>query len=233
MSIQKLRTGLCIYCGQKGILSRDHVPPKTLFADPRPSNLISVPSCTTCNAGASLDDEYFRLVHTLRIDIFTHPDAFRNWKSVKRSLYNPQKENFKQVFLNTLQKINIYTKEGIFISETGIYEVDIQRIKRVVERTVKGLFYHEMKTRLSDNYEVTVFSSSEMTYFPSDVHNFLESEVFPLLISIKPKVIGRNVFSYRSFFADNDTNLSVWLLIFYKTEAFLCWTLPTLPTPDA
>ena len=40
--------------------TRDHVPPEKLFTPPRPSNLITVPSCGSCNHGASDDDEVFR-----------------------------------------------------------------------------------------------------------------------------------------------------------------------------
>lgn len=229
MSKRRPRIGLCIYCGQIGILSRDHIPPKTLFAPPRPSNLISVPCCESCNGRASLDDEYFRLVLTTSIDTFPHPDAFRNWESVKRSLHNPNKVKFRNAFIASLRKVNLFSESGGFIAETGIYDVDAYRIKLVVERIVKGLIYHEKRDRLSDNYELYTYSSAEMKGFPSELMSFTLDEVFPLFRSINPKIIGRQVFFYKAIYNEVDSNQSIWLLNFYRTVVFLCWVLPKHP----
>jgi hypothetical protein len=48
----------CIYCGHI-TETRDHVPSRILLDEPYPENLPVVPSCATCNAGFSLDEEYF------------------------------------------------------------------------------------------------------------------------------------------------------------------------------
>lgn len=65
--------GACIYCGREGPLTLDHIPPRALFAEPRPADLITVPSCQPCNVGFSKDDEYLRLVLTLKHDSYPHP----------------------------------------------------------------------------------------------------------------------------------------------------------------
>jgi hypothetical protein len=51
----------CVYCGAAAN-TRDHVPPKTLLEEPRPINLRIVPSCISCNAGWSLDEEYVAVI---------------------------------------------------------------------------------------------------------------------------------------------------------------------------
>lgn len=38
--------------------SDDHVPSRVFLDEPYPENLLVVPSCTTCNTGFSLDEEY-------------------------------------------------------------------------------------------------------------------------------------------------------------------------------
>jgi hypothetical protein len=48
----------CVYCGNPATTS-DHVPPKLLLVKPYPKNMGTVPSCSTCNQGASLDEQYF------------------------------------------------------------------------------------------------------------------------------------------------------------------------------
>ena len=57
----------CYLCGKtgketpEGKLTREHVPPRNLFPEPRPSDLITVPCCGDCNHRAHEDDEYLRL----------------------------------------------------------------------------------------------------------------------------------------------------------------------------
>jgi hypothetical protein len=59
------RPKFCAYCGRRKSLTKDHIPPKSLFAV-WPHDLITVPSCQACNGGAAKDDEYFRLVTAAR-----------------------------------------------------------------------------------------------------------------------------------------------------------------------
>ncbi len=49
--------GVCAYCG--GVAdSRDHVPSKVLLDEPYPDNLPITESCSDCNQGFSLSEEY-------------------------------------------------------------------------------------------------------------------------------------------------------------------------------
>ena len=232
MSKRKPRTGFCIYCCQEGILSRDHIPPKTLFASPRPSNLITVPCCEPCNVRASLDDEYFRLVFTTQINTFPHQDACSNWESVKRSFDIPKKDAFKKSFLDSLHKMYLFSQKGEFIAETGKFNIDTHRVKRVIERIVKGLFYHENKIRLTDNYEVLILTPIDMNNLPGETINFLKADIFPLFQSVHPIILGREVFIYKVVYNEIDDNQSVWLLLFYRAVVFLVWILPKHTDPN-
>lgn len=53
---QRLISG-CVHCGRMAE-GDDHVPSRVLLDEPYPENLPVVPSCTTCNTGFSLDEEY-------------------------------------------------------------------------------------------------------------------------------------------------------------------------------
>jgi 5-methylcytosine-specific restriction endonuclease McrA len=77
---------LCIYCGAAEDLTVDHVPPKNLFPKPRPSDLITVPACRTCNKSYERDDDYFRLAMTVLGE--ANPVAGQLWreKGVSRLL---------------------------------------------------------------------------------------------------------------------------------------------------
>ena len=47
----------CIHCGSTE--TRDHCPSRILLDEPYPAHLPVVPACAKCNAGFSLDEEYF------------------------------------------------------------------------------------------------------------------------------------------------------------------------------
>ncbi|MBN1846321.1 MAG: hypothetical protein JW810_11600, partial [Sedimentisphaerales bacterium] len=72
---RKPKTGLCALCGQEGIMTREHVPPKCLFLSPRPQNTITVPLCERCNHSYHLDDEYFRILASVSLNPST-----QQWK---------------------------------------------------------------------------------------------------------------------------------------------------------
>jgi hypothetical protein len=42
-------------------MTRDHIPPKGIFPTPRSNDLITVPSCASCNRAACESDELFRV----------------------------------------------------------------------------------------------------------------------------------------------------------------------------
>jgi len=69
----------CIYCGTRKDLTSDHVPPKALFAEPRPSHLITVPACRPCNKSYVKDDEYFRVAVLAQAASEQDPAAAKLW----------------------------------------------------------------------------------------------------------------------------------------------------------
>jgi len=133
--------GECVYCGEIRELTDDHIPPKNLFAKPRPNNLIAVPSCELCNGGASDDDEYFRLMLTLREDTFDHPDVQKILPTVFRSLAKPNKVGFSKSLFQSIRVLNVTTSSGLFLGPRPTYNANLERLDRVAQRIVKGLFY--------------------------------------------------------------------------------------------
>jgi len=230
MSRRKLhKTGECVYCGKIAPITEDHVPPKSLFAKPRPSNLIKVPSCKEChseNKQVSQDDEYFRLMLTLCEDTANHPDVEKILPIVLRSLARPDKVGFAKSLIKNMKKVYVRTQSGLYLGTKTSYDVNLTRLDNVAKRIAKGLFYYETGNRLLDEYEVVAYSESGLQNITEKVKQHLKEKIVRPLMSNSPKIIGKQVFSYRVSFSDTDTNASVWLLVFYKCIAFLCMTLP-------
>lgn len=134
------RTGECVYCGTIGPLTRDHIPPQNLFAKPRPSNLIAVPSCPPCNHSATRDDEYFRMTLSLREDLQQHPANDQLRRAVQRSFAKPQQARFTRAFFQGVRRVDVETPGGIYLGQQPVYEVDLRRLKRVAARIAKGSF---------------------------------------------------------------------------------------------
>lgn len=223
------KTGECAYCGRITPITDDHVPPQNLFAKPRPSNLIKVPSCKEChseNKQVSQDDEYFRLMLTLREDIANHPDVEQILPVVLRSLARPDKVGFAKSLLKSIKEVNVRTQRGLYLSSKPSYDVNLARLDNVAKRIAKGLFYYETGHRLPDEYEVVAYSESGLRNLTDDVKQDLQAIIIHPLMSNVPKIIGKQVFSYRVSYSDTDANVSVWLFIFYERVAFLCMTLP-------
>jgi hypothetical protein len=69
------------YCCNENTISREHIPPKCLFLTPRPSNMITVPSCQKHIFAKSKDDEYFIRV---RVRFFDTLQRIKMNKSKKK-----------------------------------------------------------------------------------------------------------------------------------------------------
>lgn len=219
----------CAYCPNPA-QSPDHVPPKNLFAKPRPAEMVEVPSCNRCNHGASNDDEYFRAVLAMLEPTERHPDVQRVLPDVHRALDNPKKKGFALSFIKTILPVRRVTPAGVYAGLAPTFSFDKSRLLRVVERTTKGLLYHERGARLPPDCEVVVFFGGDIMQDLSATGNSLR-RVAEYMATRPHKTIGNDVFAYSVAFAEDltevageDNNFSVWLMRFYGVVDFLCMT---------
>src|SRR6266404_1118580 len=85
------QTVCCYLCRSTQNLTRDHLPPKNLFPEPRPTNLITVPCCETCNKGFSNLDEQFRVFVSMPVNVSETGKNVRRKMVFGRSLkYSPR-----------------------------------------------------------------------------------------------------------------------------------------------
>ena len=211
----------CVYCGKQGELTDDHIPPKNLFPEPRPSNLITVPSCSDCNVGASKDDEYFRLVLSMRHDTGDHPSVHGVQPSVIRSLAREKAVGLRTAVFDSISLRNVHTKSGIYLGQEYFSDVDLSRLDRVAVRIVRGLFFHEFNVRLPVDRGVIAYSVDGFKD-PSAVEK--NKRMIEEVTRQKPRVIGDKVFAYWFQSFSEDPNFTVWVLLFYERVAFICFT---------
>ena len=229
MSDTNASNNVCVYCGSTEALTDDHIPPKTLFPKPRPANLITVRSCRSCNEGASKDDEYFRLVISMRHDSGDHPAVKKILPSIYRSLQKSNKKGFQQALFNSMCDLDITSRGGISLGTAPGYDVDLHRLDRVAARITTGLYFHEIGTRVPDNRHVKAYSASGLTHVDSDT----SARIIDICDKVgrnPPKVFGENIFAYWFQQVHGDPTMSAWVLAFYEKVVFLCLVTPNEKT---
>ena len=211
---------LCIYCGQAQAETLDHVPPKCLFTEPRPSNLYTVPCCAACNASFGLDDEYFRTALAFRWDVSDHPAAPAIRDKALRA--TERARGFRHLFTHTLEDAPIVTHGDLYVEEGGRFEVDIERINRMLARIVRGLYYKKLGTALATSHDVTIIPDEILEQ--SDVR--LRNEILTAWqphVQEEPETFGNETFLF-FWYVDIVKSQTCWLLVFFSRGIFFAIT---------
>lgn len=219
-----MKRGICVYCGTKGPVTKDHVSPKALFAPPRP-HLITVPACPDCHKKADGDDEYFVSRISLQHTTGQNPDAADARGRFDCSLKKPDKRGWRRAFYDTVKQVHVRTPAGIYLGKTSAFDVDLDRITRVVARIVRGLYYHQLGNRLSTETEVDVFAVDGLADLDEDGRKAL---AFASLVMTAPEQLvgGRQTFWYQFLAVPEEPEATAWFLTFYDSTECLAITLP-------
>jgi hypothetical protein len=204
---------ICAFCGSKPAVTDDHIPPKCLFPKPRPGNLITVRACKTCNEGAKLDDEYFRDAILTGINEQRFPEAMAlSLRKIEEMGTDPKKRGYGWTTYKSVRAVEVHTDARIYLGDYGARELDLSRMRRSVEKCIRGLYFHHFQQRVPDNYEVTIWHYQE--FEPENIEELLSRfDGRPL------QNIGNGAFVY-TFMLTPDNLQSLWLLEFYGRHAF-------------
>lgn len=197
---------LCYICGSSGKLTKDHVPPKNLFPDPKPSDLITLSCCDKCNNGFAMDDEAFRIFVASVINRSAAGD--RAWKEGVVASSFARSPKLRGNVAKSLVPVSIETPEGR-VELTGL-TFPQERGDRYLTRLTKGLLSH---------------------FYPQVSHSDAVFEINQLLITqeIHDDVLsrlayderGEQVFRFWRGFSDDEGQInSLWVFVFYDALAF-------------
>lgn len=214
--------GICAYCGESGNLTRDHIPPKGLFAKPLPHDLITVPCCLKCNNSPSKDDEYFKLALSLRHDV-DRSQAGGAAKSALRSLGRPEQRGFTRSFLSSTKNVEIYSEGGIYLGKGGAYDVDLQRLNSVAARIVRGLYRHHFKKNIPQPWSVDAWCTEG---FPKQANGLSTVKgIIAKLLQEVPVVKADGAFKYWFKTIGEPEDLSsAWYMLFFSRVGFFGMT---------
>ena len=226
MTTRVSTSDVCVYCGSNGILTRDHVPPRNLFPKPRPSDLITVPSCLKCNTSASKDDEFFRQSLLLYKDTLSLPGLDNLASNFMRGLSRPERPGLLADLKERVYVEPKYNPKGDYLGEVFKQEIDAERLDKVARRITKGLFYTRMGQRISDKYFVSAFSTTDNENIPRDLQLVIEK----LEAQSATAVGDGSIFTFQQRIFGEDSSISQWLLTFYQKVKFLGFSLPNKPS---
>ena len=199
--------GTCIFCQCRCADTKDHVPPRLIFPDPRPDNLITVPACEQCNRSFSKDDEYFRIYLSARQAGEEHSGHKLLLEKSLRSLERSAKfEQYWNSRLRVFEKVRI---DGT-VDYVAQFQPDDTRLENFGERIVRGLFYHHHREPLQTDTSFNVWFDHG---FDTMNQESQYSEVSDLLRESEVYQVGA-VFSYQFEVANKDKTVTIWRLKF-------------------
>lgn len=224
---RRVRGQNCTYCGERPGITADHVPPKLLFAEPRPSDLITVPSCLTCNKAFEKDDEYLRLMLVLKDECYKHPEVQRVLPAVLRGLRRQEKRRFTESFVRGMRKVQLRSEAGLYLGTRGSFDVDMSRLRRAVARVVRGLYFHHNQIRLPKEAEVRVWYDDDLLLQGEETIAELRRTILEPLALLGGRSIARQSFTYWTHQHEESTGLSAWIISFYDEVRFFALTSKT------
>lgn len=193
---------LCTICGAADATTLDHLPPKNLFPKPRPSDLITVPSCLRCNNVGSKHDEEFRVFVSIQLGMET--DTTRKlWKEgALRTIHHNNR--LRSHLITNSREVDVVTPAGISLGKRRAVTVPMRSHNAVCDRIVRGLYFHHYGAILGSRVSCHVAPLQS-----------IPSEVGPILSLMSFNSIADGAFCYQHGRAADSPLDSMWFLLFY------------------
>jgi hypothetical protein len=202
---------LCSICGVREATTRDHIPPKAIFPKPRPT-LITVPACQKCNLGSSRDDENFRNYLSLHVGAGDAPRSFLFRRALSSLERSPRALG---EVLQSSQEVHAFSPSGLYLGTAIRALWNSKAHDAVVERCVRGLYFHHFGAVLGEKAVVRVQWLRRSPFVP---------EVMDQLSLV---VVKKGQFAYRFGRSPEKPRVSVWVFNFYDRHFASGYTVPS------
>ena len=194
----------CSYCGRKPGKTRDHVPPKSLFPHPRPSDLITVPCCQPCNNRKGREEDFF-LSTFLFTDAGTTQHGALLWDQTMRRALD-RNVGLRHAIARQLKELPAISPSGMYYGHHLTVELDHRRLNAVAEDIIKGLVRFEQGRALPPSHRVCAAPMMSQV---------IQDQLTPFAQFVRTgKRDWPGVFEYRVAVCDVDPQSSVWFLRF-------------------
>jgi len=222
----KTKTGVCVFCGNVGVVTADHVPPRGIFPNPQPNGikLITVPACEKCNGGSSKEDEEFKLFTSFKSGM-DDAHCLKLHESAKRTLANNGR--LKCEFQKNSKMVHMTDPFTGLLTPMIELKYDAKPILKVTKKIIYGLHYHCFKKLLPQDVTCIIILEDMLT---NDHKDFLLSIIEDMKISGAFFSIGKND-EFACLYSGTEVEYATsWLLMFNKKT--YVWGLTFPPTKN-
>jgi hypothetical protein len=215
MNVGKRIIKHCYYCGGAST-SKEHVPPKCIYEPPRPTDLITVPSCAKHNNHKSGDDLYLKTYILFAASNQPSDIVNKRLETIYQRLSRDESLGFLKKIMRSARTVPKISPAGVICGVEREFEYDPARMHRIFEAICRGIFYDQHKQMMP---EKAVF---ERPYIYEGNNPNIEwiSSVLPTSRSVGNGRIFR--YSYGQLHSRPEE--MVWNLIFYNTVKVVCMT---------
>jgi len=221
------RKGVCVYCGQHGPITKDHVPPKCFFGDKLPQGiqLVTVPCCEPCRRKYGKLDEPLQVLLTTLADPDKNPVVRELWDDdggIARGARRPKGEGFRHGVLDTILPVELRTPSGLYAGRTGGFRAGDVGIPEFVQRTVRALYFHERSEPLPGDHAVLFAGKPArlLSVYPEEPRQMIVAAMRQSL-----RVVHPHVFKYAYVAHDAPAN-TMWFMKFFNVVEFAATTIP-------
>jgi hypothetical protein len=209
---------ICYICGIREASTKDHIFSKGLFSKPRPSNIPRrLPACKECNNGSSKDEELFR-VYLASGMAFEKYSGNRIWTDSIRLDLKGERPGLKSLIRSMIKPAKVYSKEGMFLTNTLIFDPPPEPINRVLRKIAKGLYYLDSQLSLPDDVETLI------GYDNGKPDKFISPPLDKAFKTAKKVELGEGTIKYwRNIVKDKPEESLTWIQ-FYEDKVFLILT---------
>ncbi len=147
--------GECAYCAAPAT-TKDHIPPQGVFAKGMPHKPW-VPACQSCNAGASLDDEYMQRLSMLW-GADGCKDAIEVGEKFMRSLERPEARGLQAEVRRSLSPLD---DESLFPGGIN-FALKSDRLGRVIDKPARGWWFKLSGERVPEGHEIMKYEPGNL-----------------------------------------------------------------------
>lgn len=201
--MKSYHSDICVICGKEPAITDDHIPPKGIFPKPRPSDLITIRACQSCNGGTSELDEIFKVAIGIAGGHGIEGEAMFK-EPVTRTLKH--NERLTKEIQNSTRDIWVKTPDGLLLQKSA-YLIDSVAHDTIIEKIIRGLHFIHTGIILGDKATVKVFWHNELSI---EIVNM--SQMWPTVS------VGEGKFVYKFFTEPQAPFGSVWVLEFFKSS---------------
>jgi hypothetical protein len=211
---RKEQTGICVYCGQSGHVTEDHVIPRCLFVQPYPSDIPRVPACRVCNNDQqSQDDSYLRDALICIYEAYRHPIAQELFGGKFTRAVQQGKSAFARDALRA-RPVSVYTSSGLFVETAYAFDIPAERLTRIITRIVRGLHCAFLHEPLVEGAQIEIHRPRDLAMAEQAALD-LNRKGAPYV-----RVGDGKVFSCLYARTADRPDVSLWFLIFYESIVF-------------